>query len=131
QRVKAATKDAVEIIKELRELRDKKGDDVKEHELINKKKQLDDQYEAKSLKQKVEKKKWDEIKVGDEVKVLTYGQKGEILELLDDNEAVVQMGIIKMKLPSNDLEQTKKTKEAPAQMMKRENRRGITIELDL
>ncbi|MCB6952603.1 MutS2/Smr-associated SH3 domain-containing protein, partial [Agathobacter rectalis] len=72
-----------------------KGADVKEHELIDKKKQLDDQYEAKSIKQNVEKKKWDTIKTGDEVKVLTYGQKGEVLELIDNNEAVVQMGIIK------------------------------------
>ena len=63
------------------------------------------------MKQNVEKKKWDEIKVGDEVKVLTYGQKGEILELLDDNEAVVQMGIIKMKLPTSDLEKRKRQKK--------------------
>ncbi len=131
QRVKAATQEADEIIKELRELRDKKGADVKEHELINKKKQLDDQYEAKSIKQNVEKKKWDEIKVGDEVKVLTYGQKGEILELLADNEAVVQMGIIKMKLPTSDLEKTQKTKETPSKMVKRENRQSIKMELDL
>merc|ERR1712146_715189 len=51
QRVKSATKEADAILKELRELRDKKGADVKEHELIDKKKQLDDQYEAKSIKQ--------------------------------------------------------------------------------
>ena len=69
QRVKSATNEADEILKELRELRDKKGADVKEHELIDKKKQLDDQYEAKSIKQNVEKKKWDAIKAGDEVKV--------------------------------------------------------------
>ena len=36
QRVKSATKEADEILKELRELRDKKGADVKEHELIDK-----------------------------------------------------------------------------------------------
>ena len=41
------------------------------------------------------------------MKVLTYGQKGEVLELIDENEAVVQMGIIKMKLPIEDLEKTK------------------------
>src|SRR5699024_7868383 len=131
QRMKTTTKEAKEIIKELRKLRNKKGADVKEHELINKKKQLDDQYEAKSLKQNIQKKKWDEIKVGDEVKVLTYGQKGEILELLDENEAVVQMGIIKMKLPISDLEKTKKTKETPTKMVKRENRQSIKMELDL
>ncbi|MEB6274194.1 endonuclease MutS2 [Staphylococcus xylosus] len=131
QRVKSATNEADEILKELRELRDKKGADVKEHELIDKKKQLDDQYEAKSIKQNVEKKKWDAIKAGDEVKVLTYGQKGEVLELIDNNEAVVQMGIIKMKLPLEDLEKTKKTKEEPTRMIKRENRQSIKMELDL
>ncbi|MBN6203441.1 endonuclease MutS2 [Staphylococcus saprophyticus] len=131
QRVRSATKEADDILKELRELRDQKGADVKEHELINKKKQLDDQYEAKSLKQNVQKKKWDEINAGDEVKVLTYGQKGEVLELIDHNEAVVQMGIIKMKLPLEDLEKTKKTKSEPTKMIKRENRQSIKMELDL
>ncbi|WMM16105.1 endonuclease MutS2 [Staphylococcus saprophyticus] len=131
QRVKSATKEADDILKELRELRDQKGADVKEHELIDKKKQLDDQYEAKSLKQNIQKKKWDEINAGDEVKVLTYGQKGEVLELIDNNEAVVQMGIIKMKLPLEDLEKTKKTKSEPTKMIKRENRQSIKMELDL
>ncbi|MDW4388048.1 endonuclease MutS2 [Staphylococcus saprophyticus] len=131
QRVKSATKEADDILKELRELRDQKGADVKEHELIDKKKQLDDQYEAKSLKQNVQKKKWDEINAGDEVKVLTYGQKGEVLELIDNNEAVVQMGIIKMKLPLEDLEKTKRTKSEPTKMIKRENRQSIKMELDL
>ena len=45
--MKSATKEADEILKELRNLRDHKGAEVKEHELIDKKKQLDDQYEAK------------------------------------------------------------------------------------
>ena len=38
------------------------------------------------------------------MKVLSYGQKGEVLELVGEDEAVVQMGIIKMKLPIEDLE---------------------------
>ena len=107
KRVKSATKEADEILKELRNLRDHKGAEVKEHELIDKKKQLDDQYEAKSIKQHVQKKKYDTIHAGDEVKVLSYGQKGEVLELVGNEEAVVQMGIIKMKLPIEDLEKTK------------------------
>ena len=44
------------------------------------------------------------------MKVLSYGQKGEVLELVGDEEAVVQMGIIKMKLPIEDLENEKKKK---------------------
>ena len=131
QRVKAATNEADEIVKDLRKLRDQKGADVKEHELIDKKKRLDDQYEAKSIKQNVKKQKWDKITAGDEVKVLTYGQKGEVLELLGDDEAVVQMGIIKMKLPLQDLEKTQKTQEQPTKMVKRSNRQNIKMDLDL
>lgn len=131
QRIKSATKEADDILKDLREMRDKKGADVKEHELIDKKKHLEDQYEAKSLKQNVKKQKWDDIRAGDEVKVLSYGQKGEVLELSGENEAVVQMGIIKMKLPIEDLEKTKKKKEKPTKMVTRQNRQTIKTELDL
>lgn len=67
--------------------------------MIDKKKRLDDHYEAKSIKQNVQKQKYDKIVAGDEVKVLSYGQKGEVLEIVNDEEAIVQMGIIKMKLP--------------------------------
>ena len=83
---------------------------LKEHELIDKKKRLDDHYEAKSIKQNVQKQKYDKIVAGDEVKVLSYGQKGEVLEIVNDEEAIVQMGIIKMKLPIEDLEKNKKKK---------------------
>ncbi|PTK38477.1 endonuclease MutS2 [Staphylococcus hominis] len=131
QRIKSATKEADDILKDLREMRDKKGADVKEHELIDKKKHLEDQYEAKSLKQNVKKQKWDDIHAGDEVKVLSYGQKGEVLELSGENEAVVQMGIIKMKIPIEDLEKTKKKKEKPTKMVTRQNRQTIKTELDL
>ena len=131
QRVKSATKEADTILKELRDLRDNKGAEVKEHELIDKKKQLDDQYEAKSIKQTVQKKKYDKINAGDEVKVLSYGQKGEVLELVGEDEAVVQMGIFKMNLPIEDLEKTKKKKEKPAKMVTRQNRQTIKTELDL
>ncbi|MGD3154419.1 endonuclease MutS2 [Staphylococcus warneri] len=131
QRVKSATKEADAILKELRELRDQKGADVKEHELIDKKKQLDDQYEAKSIKQNVQKQKYDKIQAGDEVKVLSYGRKGEVLELVGEEEAVVQMGILKMKLPIEDLEKMKKKKEKPTKMVTRSNRQTVKTELDL
>ena len=131
QRVKAATKEADDILKDLRTLRDTKGADVKEHELIEKRKGLEHQYEAASLKQHVQKQKYDTIHVGDEVKVLSYGQKGEVISLIDDTEAVVQMGIIKMKLPIDDLEKKKKQKETPTKMVTRQNRSTVKTELDL
>ena len=55
------------------------------------------------------KRKYDTIHAGDEVKVLSYGQKVKCLNL-GNEEAVVQMGIIKMKLPIEDLENEKKKK---------------------
>ena len=75
QRVKSATKEADSILKELRDLRDNKGVEVKEHELIDKKKQLDEQYEENQLN-KMFRRRNDKINAGDEVKVLSYGQKG-------------------------------------------------------
>ena len=64
------------------------------------------------------------------MKVLSYGQKGEVLELVGNEEAVVQMGIIKMKLPIEDLEK-RKEKEKPTKMVTRQNRQTIKTELDL
>jgi DNA mismatch repair protein MutS2 len=43
------SKEADDILKDLREMRDKKGADVKEHELIDKKKHLEDQYSSASF----------------------------------------------------------------------------------
>ncbi|HHU6750710.1 TPA: endonuclease MutS2 [Staphylococcus pseudintermedius] len=131
QRVKVAMEEADDILKSLRDMRDQKGAEVKEHELIDQRKRLEDQYEAKSIKQNVQKQKWDEIKVGDEVKVLSYGQKGEVLEVLSDEEAVVQMGIIKMKLPLSDLEKKEKAKAQPKKVVTRTNRSTVKMELDL
>ena len=64
------------------------------------------------------------------MKVLSYGQKGEVLELVGNEEAVVQMGIIKMKLPIEDLEK-RKEKRKPTKMVTRQNRQTIKTELDL
>ena len=64
------------------------------------------------------------------MKVLSYGQKGEVLELVGNEEAVVQMGIIKMKLPIEDLEKRKR-KRKPTKMVTRQNRQTIKTELDL
>ena len=51
-----------------------------------------------------------------------------MLELVGDEEAVVQMGIIKMKLPIEDLENEKKK---TYKMVTRQNRQTIKTELDL
>ena len=55
--------------------------------------------------------------------------KREVLELVGEDEAVVQMGIIKMKLPIEDLENEEEKK--PTKMVTRQNRQTIKTELDL
>ena len=45
-----------------------------------------------------------EILPGDEVRVLSFNQKGHIVEKVSDKEYQVQMGIMKMKVAVDDLE---------------------------
>ena len=61
----------------------------------------------KVLKKQKEKKV---LKVGQSVKVHSLGQQGVLVEKID-NEWVVQMGMLKMKLPENDLTVTEEEKQ--------------------
>jgi len=49
-------------------------------------------------------KKTHSFRPGDEVKVLSYDQKGTILEKVSEDEWLVQVGIIKMNVKETDLE---------------------------
>lgn len=131
QEVKQKTKEAEMILQDLRQMRDQSQANIKEHELIEKKKQLDSQYTEKSLKQKVQKERHDKIKIGDDVKVLSYGQKGEVIDLVNDEEAIIQMGILKMKIEIKDLEKLDKKKQQPKKIVTRTNRSSIKMDLDL
>ena len=51
------------------------------------------------------------MQTGDEVKVLSYGQKGTLIEKVSDKEWIVQIGILKMKLDQSGLEYVKPEKE--------------------
>ncbi len=45
-----------------------------------------------------------QLRPGDEVKVLTFGQKGQLLKKVSDSEWNVQIGILKMKVKESDME---------------------------
>ena len=79
--------------------------DVKEHELIDAKKRLEEAAPElkKSPKMAVssQKRAW---QPGDEVKVTSFGQKGYLIEKASSDEWHVQMGIMKMKVKEADLE---------------------------
>ncbi|MEK5185857.1 endonuclease MutS2 [Solibacillus sp. FSL R5-0691] len=134
--VDEAKKEAEAIIAELRKMKENAALSVKEHELIDAKKRLDNAAPIdnnKVLQKAVAaRERKQNLQVGDEVKVLSYGQKGTLLQKAG-NEWVVQIGILKMKLPESDLEYVKPEKEqATRPMMNVKNRNSVVkLELDL
>lgn len=130
-----AKDEAEKIISELREMQKNASRIVKEHELIDAKKRLEEatpKEENKVLKKAVaERERAQNLKAGDEVKVLSYGQKGTILEKAGDHEWVVQIGILKMKLDESDLQYLKPEKEQPTRTMANVKNRNSHVKLEL
>ncbi|MHC0037422.1 endonuclease MutS2 [Pseudoneobacillus sp. C159] len=133
--VDKAKGEAEHIIRELRKLRIEKNAEVKEHELIEARKRLDEATPTvkKSSATLKTKKKTHSLTPGDEVKVLTFGQMGTIIEQSSDKEWVVQIGILKMKVNEKDLEYTStpKRKEVKPMAIVKGKDFHVGLELDL
>lgn len=134
--VDKARREAQEIIAELRQLA-MEGVQVKEHMLTEARKRLDEAApEAKlAAKPKRDAKPVRRIEAGDDVRVYSLNQKGSVVELVGE-EAVVQLGIMKMKVPLDDLEllSSAKTAAKTAQSganVKRTRGETVRSELDL
>lgn len=111
--VRKAEREAEEVLKELREWAKLRPQDLKEHELINLKKRLDDAVPASQVWKKEKKAvKNEAIRVGDEVMVLSVSQKGTVVEELGQNEFQVQIGFLKMKAHRDQLEKLSTKKES-------------------
>jgi DNA mismatch repair protein MutS2 len=134
-----AKREAEEIINDLRRLAMEEGASVKEHKLIEARRRLEDAVPSQVSKpSRTSNAKQGKIEVGDEVKVHTLGgQKGHVVELTSNSEAVVQLGIMKMKVPLSELEPVRKSgtanKPPVAQTttVKRSRDDNIRTELDL
>lgn len=103
--IENAKKEAEIVIGDLRKMQLEKRAEIKEHELIDARKRLEDatpQIEMK--KQQVVSNRNHVYQPGDEVKVLTFNQKGQLLEKVSNKEWQVQIGIMKMKVKEKDLE---------------------------
>ncbi|RAZ68620.1 endonuclease MutS2 [Planococcus maitriensis] len=132
--VDQARAEADAVIKELRQMQLTQQTGVKEHQLIDAKKRLEDAMpENRVLKKAKKKNEPVALKPNDEVKVLSYGQKGTLVEKVSDTEWIVQVGILKMKLPESDLSYTKPEKQKETRTMTSlKGREGYTkMELDL
>ncbi|SDH34414.1 DNA mismatch repair protein MutS2 [Alteribacillus persepolensis] len=107
--VKKAQQKAEDIIRDLRDLQ-KEGYHVKEHQFIDAKKGLDEAAPKLTKRQKQIKKqaqKAQSFSPGDEVRVLSFGQKGQVLEKVNNKEYQVQLGIMKVNVKAEDMEKVK------------------------
>lgn len=128
--------DADKILSEIRELQLRsKQSTVKEHEMIEKKTALTDLKHEQALKKnKVLRKEKAKkaLQVGQSVEVLSFGQRGTLVEKVSDEEWVVQMGIIKMKIAIEDLAPIAEAQEAKQQVIVKSARSShVSSELDL
>jgi len=137
--VDKARAEAEKIIADLRLLAMEEGASVKEHKLIAARKQLDEaepEKRRKTVKKTATAPKTRAIGPGDEVLVYSLNQKGHVVEVSGRKDAMVQLGIMKMKVSLDDLELQQsapaaKPKQKPVTGMKRTRDDNVKSELDL
>lgn len=136
--IEKAKHDADAIVKELRQrqLDGEQFGTLKEHEFIEAQSKLSHlKTEEETLqKNKVlqKQKKQKQLKVGDAVEVQSFGQKGTVVEKADNKQWVVQMGMLKMKLPETDLLQIEQEAEPKRRVsVRRTSSGGVSTEIDV
>lgn len=136
--IEEAKEEAEKIITDLRKMQLAGGQTkVKEHELIAARTKLSDLHQEEHLqKNKVLKKAREakKLKVGDEVLVTTYGQRGTLLNKVGQNQWQVQLGILKMTVYEDEIQTAAPIKE-PAQRvvttLKSADANTVSNQLDL
>ncbi|MDZ5470745.1 endonuclease MutS2 (plasmid) [Bacillus sp. 31A1R] len=132
--IEKAKAEAEEIIRELRKLRIEKNAEVKEHELIDAKKRLEEAVPKTTKSKKTVGKQTSQkrtLKPGDEVNVLSFGQKGHLVERVSDSDWQVQIGILKMKVKESDLEFIKSEKVVETRPMATVKGKDFHVNLEL
>lgn len=128
--VNKARREADEIIKELRQIKKLGVEGIKEHELIEKRKQLEAAKPTQVVKRAVSKKKVIFYN-GDDVKVISLKKQGQLIKK-DKNESwVVQVGIMKITVSENDLEKIHIAPKVPVRQVSTPKRDNARYELDL
>ncbi len=138
--VEKAQSEAERIIKELRSMRERAQAGVKDHELVALRKQLEEAMpqspasrRGRSVAGGAQVQGLNGIRPGASVRVLTLGQKGEVLEV-DGDSFVVQMGALKMKVGASDIELLQNAHKTPpvATSAKRPSlAKEVRIEIDI
>ncbi|WNS74528.1 endonuclease MutS2 [Bacillus sp. DTU_2020_1000418_1_SI_GHA_SEK_038] len=129
-----AKAEAEKVIRDLRKMRIEKAAEIKEHELIEAKRRLEEAApKIKKPKKLIASKDKHVLKPGDEVKVLSFDQKGTLIEKTSEKEWQVQIGILKMKVNEKDLEFIKSPKPVETRPMATVKGKDfhVSLELDL
>ncbi len=128
-----ARRDAEGIIAELRTMQKNAQHVIKDHELIDVRKRLEKAAPENTVLKKQQQIKARQMTLtkGDEVKVLSYGQKGILLDKVSNTEWSVQIGILKMKVAESDLEYLKPEKQKQTVAMSHVKGRDTYVKLDL
>ncbi|PUB15111.1 endonuclease MutS2 [Paenisporosarcina sp. OV554] len=131
--VDEAKREAEGIIAELRAMQKNAQHVIKDHELIDVRKRLEKATPENTVLKKQQQIKARQMTLtkGDEVKVLSYGQKGILLDKVSNNEWSVQIGILKMKVAENDLEYLKPEKQKETVAMSHVKGRDTYVKLEL
>ncbi|WP_033541718.1 endonuclease MutS2 [Planococcus sp. CAU13] len=131
--VEGAKAEAEAVISELRQMQLNQPGTIKEHQLIEAKKRLEGAAPENRILKRAAKDKQREVKLkpNDEVKVISFGQKGTLVEKVSDKEWIVQIGILKMKLPESDLSYTRPEKEKETRTMATLKDRDSYVKLEL
>lgn len=129
-----ADREAKEIIEELRRIAAEERGQVKEHRLIELRKQLEASVPELKRETRVAKAKPSarQLQVGDHVRVVHLNQKGDIVEL-KGKQAMVQIGSMKTKVSIDSLELLPKEKAPTRTVVGRKGTepKSIGLELDL
>ncbi|WP_040207719.1 endonuclease MutS2 [Neobacillus jeddahensis] len=131
--VDEAKEEAEKVIRDLRKMRTEKHAEIKEHELIDAKRRLESAAPEikKSTKLANKKNKQHVYMPGDEVKVLTFDQKGTLIDRVSNNEWQVQIGILKMKVKEKDMEYMSTPKQVETKPMAIVKGRDSYVKLEL
>ncbi|MDN3018444.1 endonuclease MutS2 [Paenibacillus sp. BSR1-1] len=131
--VEEAKSEADKVIRDLRKMRTEKHAEIKEHELIDARRRLEGAAPEIKKSEKLINKKTKKVTYmpGDEVKVLTFDQKGILVEKVTDNEWQVQIGILKMKVKEKDMEYLGTPKQVETRPMAIVKGRDSHVKLEL
>ncbi|MCL6632307.1 MAG: endonuclease MutS2 [Alicyclobacillus herbarius] len=129
--VENARREAEAVIQELRQLR---AETVKDHELVELRKRLESAVPDAMERPRTDRKTTQEsIPVGAVVRVLSVGQKGEVVEVAEGGrEIVVQLGLLRMKVNADEVELLERPKaQAQTAGVRRSAVKSVPLQMDV